>query len=492
MTTSPSVHSSHLFFLPKTSCFSITRIPSWLPAKVECFQGKLEIAESGLDGSLSLKPVAATVLTTKKKEVEDVLTFFLEQQGLSNIVAATVVKKSDLFLEHLVSRLHILHDTGVMTGRVLTAFEIREAVSSYLEALLAEHGDALIDMIQRFPNPPSEVESAPRTPSLKLDLDQEKLPILKTIDSERPRAMARVSETVRIEDLPPHVIYLIELGLDLEKIRTMIRKLPSFSYYNLERKIKPLVEFLLKLGVPESDIPRVLYKRPHLCGISLSNKLIPTLKYLEELGVDKQKLPKLILRFPAMFTRSRRKINSTVSFLTEMGLSKETIGKVLTRCPSIVSCSLEDNLRPTAKYFSSLGADVAVIVRYCPSILTLGLESNLRPKTEFFLEKGFSMEEIAKMFQRSPSMCSFSLSKNLLPKWEFFLSMGYPRSELVKFPVYFSLSLEGRIKPRYALMKASGSRWTLNRLLTASVSSFEIMIKTTVIDKMPKMENNDF
>ncbi|KAL9253190.1 Transcription termination factor MTERF5, chloroplastic-like protein [Drosera capensis] len=485
MTTSPSVHSPHLFFLPKTSCFSITRIPLWLPAKVECFKGKLEIGESGSDGSLSLKPVAATVLTTKKKEVEDVLTFFLEQQGLSNTVAATVVKKSDLFLEHLVSKLHILHETGFMTGRELTAFEIREAVSPYLEALLAEHGDALIDMIQSFPNPPPEVESATRTPSLKLDLDQEKLPVLR-IDSKRPKAMARVSETVRAEDLPPHVIYLIELGLDLEKIRTMTRKFPSFSYYNLERKIKPLVEFLVELGVLESDIPRVLYKSPQLCGISLSNNLIPTMKYLEELGVDKQKWSKLILRFPVIFTLSRRKINSTVSFLTEMGLSKETIGKVLTRCPTIVGCSVEDKLRPTARYFSSLGVDVAVIMRYCPTILTLGIESKLRPTTEFFLQEGYSMEEIATMIRRSPSLYTFSLSKNLLPKWEFFLSMGYPRSELVKFPVYFNLSLEGRIKPRYALMKACGSRWSLSRLLTVSDGSFEKVVKA----KRGKMESN--
>ncbi|GAB2237407.1 hypothetical protein Droror1_Dr00015309 [Drosera rotundifolia] len=189
------------------------RIPLWLPAKVECFQRKLEIAESGLDGSLCLKPVAVTVLTTMKKEVKDVLTFFLEQQGLSNIVAATVVKKSDLFLEHLVSRLNILHETGFLTGKELTTMEIREAVSPYLEALLPEHGDTLIDMIVHFPHPPPEVKSAPRTPSLKLDRDQEKLPVL-AIDSMRPgamarmrpRAMARVSESVQVEDLPPHII----------------------------------------------------------------------------------------------------------------------------------------------------------------------------------------------------------------------------------------------------------------------------------------------
>ncbi|KAL9254769.1 Transcription termination factor MTERF5, chloroplastic-like protein [Drosera capensis] len=178
MATSSAIHSSHLFFLPKTACFSITRVPLWLPAaKVVCFQGKLEIAGSGLDGSSCLKPLAVCVLTTMKKEVKDVLTFFLKRQGLSNIVTAMVVKKSDQFLEHLVSRLHILHETWFMAGRELTTSELREALSPYLEALQAKHGDTLIDMIQHFPHAPPEVESAPRTPSLKLDRDQEKLPV---------------------------------------------------------------------------------------------------------------------------------------------------------------------------------------------------------------------------------------------------------------------------------------------------------------------------
>ncbi|KAL9275939.1 Transcription termination factor MTERF5, chloroplastic-like protein [Drosera capensis] len=461
-------------------------IPLWLPAKVECFQRKLEIAESGLDGSLCLKPVAATLLTTMKKEAKDVLTFFLEQQGLSNIVAATVVKKSDLFLEHLVSRLNILHKTGFLTGRELTTMEIREAVSPFLEALVAEHSDTLIDMIEHFPHPPPEVKSAPQTPSLKLDQDQEKLPVL-AIDFMSSRAMARVSKSVRVEDLPPHVIYLIELGLDVEKIRAITRKFPPFSYYNLERKVRPLVKFLLELGVPESDIPRVIYRSPQLCGISLSKKLIPTMKYLEELGVDNKKWSKLILRFPAMVAFSQRKINSTVSFLTEMGLSKEAIGKVLTRCPNIVGSSVEDKLRPAAKYFKSIGVDVAVIAQNCPQILSVSVEGNLRPKTEFFLEKGYNIEEIVLMIHRSGTFYACSLSRTVKPKWEFFLSMGYPRSELVKFPVYFNLSLEGRIKPRYALMKACGLRWTLSRLLSASDISLEKAVKA----KMEKMENSD-
>ncbi|GAB2229742.1 hypothetical protein Droror1_Dr00013994 [Drosera rotundifolia] len=475
--TSSAVHSPHLIFPPQTTAFPITRHSFSLRAKVVCFQGRL--VESGMDGSSSLKPVSATLLVSEKEEAKAVLTLFLKQRGLSNAAAARTISKSDLFLQHLVLRLHVLHKTWYMTGRELTTMEIREALNPYLEALHCQHGDAFIDMILHFPDPPPEVKSSLQILTPELDPDQEKLPGL-VIDSMRPKAMARVSESVPVEDLPPHVIYLIELGLDLEKIRVIIRKFPPFSYYNLERKVKPFVKFLLELGVLESDIPRVLCRTPQLCGISLSKNLIPTMKYLEELGVDKQKWSKMILRYPAMFCFSRRKINSIVMFLTEMGLSKETIGKSLTRYPNILGSSVEDKMWPAVKYFRSIGVNVTVIGQRFPQTLTLSVEGNLKPMTEFFLEMGYSIEEIVMMMERFGSIYTCSLSKNVKPKWEFFLSMGYPRSELVKFPQYFGCSLEGRIKPRYSLMKACGLRWSLSHLLTVS----DISLEKTVIAKM--------
>ncbi|GAB2245326.1 hypothetical protein Droror1_Dr00000819 [Drosera rotundifolia] len=455
-----------------------------LPAKILCIQGKLAAFE--LDGSSSLKPVAATLLIVEKEEAKAVLALFLKRHGLSNTTVAKTISKSDLFLECLVSRLHVLHETCDLTGRELTNMEIREALNPYLEALLLQHGDTFIDMMEHFPHPTPEVKSSLQSTPLKLDLDQKKLPGV-VIGSKRPKAMARVSETVPAEELPPHVIYLIELGLDLEKIRVITRKFPSFAYYSLEGKVKPLVEFLLELGVPKSEIPNVLYKRPQLCGVSLSENLIPTMKYLEELGVNKHKWSKLILWFPNLLTYSREKIDSAVSFLKEMGLSKETIGKVITRYPHIVSYSVEDKLRPAVQYFSSMGVDVAVVMQRWPQIFGLSMDGTLRPLIEFFLEKGYSMEEVAAMISKSGSLYTISLSKNLLPKWEFFLYMGYSRSDLVKFPAYFSYSLEGRIKPRYALMELCGVRLMLNQLLPPS----DVSLDKTLKAKMKKMEKSN-
>ncbi|KAK8331653.1 hypothetical protein V6Z12_A10G088100 [Gossypium hirsutum] len=394
--------------------------------------------DSELDGSLSLRVVPPTLITAEKEEAKAVLTLFFKKQGLSNAVAARTINKSDLFIDHLVSRLHSVHKSRYLVGRELTTLEIRDALIPYLESLLEEHG---------------------------------------TPDSKQVKAVSRVTETSPAGMLRPQVVYLMELGMDLEKIKLITRRFPAFAYYSLEGKIKPIVEFLLELGVPKSDIPIILGKRPQLCGISLSENLIPTMTFLEDLGVDKKQWAKVIYRFPALLTYSRQKFKTTVDFLYEMGLSSENVGKVLTRCPTIISYSVEDKLRPTAKYFRSLGADVSLLLLRCPQTFGLSIEANLKPVTQFFIERGYTLEEIGTMISRYGALYTFSLADNLIPKWDFFLTMDYSKSELVKFPQYFGYSLEERIKPRIALVKKAGVRLLLNQILSLSSRNFENALK---------------
>ncbi|KAK8483014.1 hypothetical protein V6N11_007401 [Hibiscus sabdariffa] len=430
------------------------------------FLCRAKFADSELDGSFSSRVVPPTLIAAEKEEAKAVLTLFFKKQGLSNAVAVRIINKSDLFIDHLVSRLHSVHKSRYLVGRELTTLEIRDALIPYLESLLEEHGSILADVVENFPD--STIKDKPITLESPLD---------PTPDSKKVKAVSRVSETGPAGKLRPQVIYLMELGMDLEKIKLITRRFPAFAYYSLEGKIKPIVEFLLELGVSKSDIPIILGKRPQLCGISLSENLIPTMTFLENLGVDKKQWAKVIYRFPALLTYSRQKFRTTVDFLYEMGLSQEDVGKILTRSPTIISYSVEDKLRPTAKYFRSLGADVALLLLRCPQTFGLSIEANLKPVTEFFIDKGYTVEEIGIMISRYGALYTFSLADNLIPKWEFFLTMGYSKSELVKFPQYFGYSLEERIKPRIAAVKESGVKLLLNQVLSLSSHDFEKALK---------------
>ncbi|XP_022773450.1 transcription termination factor MTERF5, chloroplastic isoform X2 [Durio zibethinus] len=456
---------------PSLSLSSLSRGPfpvtrTQLPFSEKLFFSKAKFADSEVDGSFSSRVVPSTLIAAEKEEAKAVLTLFLKKQDLSNAVAARIINKSDLFIDHLVSRLHSVYKSRYLVGRELTTLEIRDALIPYLESLLEEHGRILADVVENFPDPP--VKDKPVTQVSPLDA---------ALGSKKLKAVARVSETNPAGKLLPQVVYLMELGMDLEKIKLITRRFPSFAYYSLERKIKPVVQFLLGLGVPKSDIPIIIGKRPQLFGISLSENLIPTMTFLENLGVDKKQWAKVIYRFPALLTYSRQKVKTTVDFLYEMGLSSENVGKILTRCPTIISYSVEDKLRPTAKYFRSLGADVSLLLLRCPQAFGLSIEASLKPVTEFFLDKGYTVDEVGTMISRYGALYTFSLVDNLIPKWEFFLTMDYSKSELVKFPQYFGYSLEKRIKPRFAVVKESGVKLLLNQVLSLSSRDFEKALK---------------
>ncbi|XP_052190490.1 transcription termination factor MTERF5, chloroplastic isoform X2 [Diospyros lotus] len=455
------------------SCFSY-------PSRLFC-QAKFA-AESGNEGSLSLRLVPPSLLAAEKEEARAVLTLFLKKRGLSNAVAARTVNKSELFIDHLVTRLHSVHKARYLVGRELTTLEIRDALSPYLETLYEEYGDILVDVVENFPNPAikeSVLEKLPNPPVEEKSAAPVSPPIT-ALNSRKLKALARVTQVSSFRELPPSIIYLTELGMELEVIKEVTRKFPAFAYYSLEGKVKPIVEFLLDLGVSKTDIPTILTKRPQLCGISLSENLIPTMRFLENLGMDKKQWAKVIFRFPALLTYSRTKLKTTVDFLYEMGLSAESVGKVLTRCPNIISYSVEDKLRPTAEYFHSIGVDVALLLYRSPQTFGLSIEANLKPVTEFFLERGYSMGDLATMISRYRALYTFSLSDSLVPKWEFFLTMGYPKSELVKFPQYFGYSLEERIKPRYTIMMSSGVRLLLNQVLSLSDGEFHKALKRKI------------
>lgn len=358
------------------------------------------------------------------------------------------------------------------TGRELTTLEIRDALIPYLESLLEDHGDVLLEVVEKYPNPPIKEKPATQVASPET-----------STNFKKEKAISRVSEISPAGELHPQFVYLMELGMNIEQIKNITRRFPAFAYYSLEGKIKPVVEFLLELGVPRSNIRTILYKRPQLCGLSLSENLIPTMTYLEDLGLDKKQWAKVIYRFPALLTYSRQKIRTTVDFLYEMGLSPESVGKVLTRCPNIISYSVEDKLRPTIRYFHSLGVNVSILLQRCPQTLGLSIEANLKPVTEFFLDKGYSLEDIGTMISRYGALYTFSLADNLIPKWEFFLTMEYSKSELVKFPQYFGYSLEERIKPRYARVKGHSVRLLLNQILSLSSDDFDKALKKKVEKK---------
>ncbi|KAJ0040889.1 hypothetical protein Pint_26852 [Pistacia integerrima] len=433
--------------------------PCWtqvtFPENLLC-QAKL--AFSSGNESFNTTVVPPTLLAAEKEEAKSVLSLFLKKQGLSKVAAAKTITKSDLFINLLVSRLHSVHKSRYLVGKELTTLEIRNTLIPYIESLLVEHGNSVVTLVENFPiipvkdKPAASVSQHPSTPdskkpkgvsnasvkektvsqSFSAPLDFKKPTVVSngpreekpavsvsqsgsSLDSKKQKAVSRMIEVGAVGDLQPHFLYLLELGMDLEQIKLATSRCPSFAYYSLEGRIKPLVEFLLDLGVAKSEIPKILVQRPHLFGLSISGKIIPIMLYLEDMGVDKKQWAKVILRSPGLLTHSRQKLQAVVNFLNEVGLSGDSIG---------IQCGRSE----------VHGVNISILY-------------------------------------------SYSLAESLIPKWEFFLTTGYSKLALVKFPQYFSYSLEQRIRPRFALVKELGVKIGLNRMLAVSFCDFEKVLE---------------
>lgn len=64
--------------------------------------------------------IPPALVAAEKEEAKAVLTLFLRKQGLSNAVAARVINKSELFIDHLVSRLHTVHKSRYLVGSIIS------------------------------------------------------------------------------------------------------------------------------------------------------------------------------------------------------------------------------------------------------------------------------------------------------------------------------------------------------------------------------------
>ncbi|GAV64302.1 mTERF domain-containing protein [Cephalotus follicularis] len=191
-----------------------------------------------------------------------------------------------------------------------------------------------------------------------------------SLDSKTCKAVSRVA-TSQAGKLPPHTLYLMKLGLEVEQIKGIIRRFPNFAYYSLEGKTKPAVEFLLHLGVPRLSIPTILTRWPQLCGCSISENILPTMASLDKLGVDQKQWANIIHHFPVILPYSRQKIVQTLYFLSEVGFSAVSTDKFIASCPNSVGFSVEGKVRPTAEYYRSLGVDISLLLYRSPKTCSL-------------------------------------------------------------------------------------------------------------------------
>ncbi|KAJ0040892.1 hypothetical protein Pint_26857 [Pistacia integerrima] len=309
------------------------RDSTYFPEKLFFFQAKL--AFSSGNGSFNSVVMPPTLLAAEKRSQICVILVPEETRSEQGSIA-------------------------ICTGREVTTLEIRDTLIPYIESLLVEHGNSVVNLVENFPNTPVKDKPAVSvcqhhsTPDSekpkgvsnataeKRQLHQFLNPFLLPLTQKKPKVVSNgLGE--ELGDLRPQFLYFLELGMDLEQIKVITLRYPDFDYCSLEGK--------------------------NQTAISLSENLIPTMMFLEDLGVDKEQWAEVIYRFPGFLTHSRQKVQAIVDFLYESGLSSESIAQT-------VGCNIEGNLKPVTEFFLAKG---------------YSLEQRIRPRYVLVEESGVKM-----------------------------------------------------------------------------------------------------
>lgn len=261
----------------------------------------------------------------------------------------------------------------------------------------------------------------------------------------------------------------------------------------LEPQWRPMVSYLTSLGLKPSDLEKVAINCSDLLNRPVS-RVISRVEYLEgELGLEKKNMRLIVNKDPRILLQRNRHSIPRCRYLTKIGVPQEKLADLLGKQPSILHLSVQKGLMPRVQYLKEevgiSAEDIPLLIQRSPAVLTFSIENQMQPRIEFLLDMGISKENVVKMITRHPQMLhysfenleeklkflgeigmndneaaltvtrlsqffSLSVKDSLRPKFTYLTDeLGGTKDTCVKYPAYFSLSLDQRIRPRHKFLE---------------------------------------
>ncbi|KAL8158441.1 uncharacterized protein LOC141674982 isoform X1 [Apium graveolens] len=309
--------------------------------------------------------------------------------------------------------------------------------------------------------------------------------------------------------LKPMVEFLKDVGVPKRNIRNVVLLYPPIIFHDVEKDIKPafvkvkaenkdLSRLLIKYPwilsssiqknyteihsffdtkmVPKSSVDLAIKSWPHLLGCSV-DKLKVMVKQFAELGISNKKLGQVLAKSPQLLLQKPQEFQQVVNFLKEeSGLDEETVGRLLGRCPEIFATDVDKVLRKKIEFLNSMGISgvcLPHVIKKYPELFVCDVGKALHPRMMYLMEIGLSRNDVASMVSRFSPLLGYSIKEVLRPKSEFLVNtMRKPLSEIVKYPRYYSYSMEKKIEPRYWELRSRNVECSLKDMLSKNDEEF--------------------
>ena len=242
---------------------------------------------------------------------------------------------------------------------------------------------------------------------------------------------------------------LREGGVEEEELgRVLVKTImshPPLLHLSVERNLKPRIEYLQKrCGLGPADIS-ILIKScsAGILALSIEDNLSTKLDKMENLLPEPGQLRRCLAKHPQILGLSAENLQAKIDYFNH--IEKNLAARLLTRCPAVFSLSLTDNLEPKVDFLARVwgvyrkdcdeGGDAgpgafdprfASLLYEYPTILTLSLDGNLRPTVDFFNRTGYVRLDEQWQLQ-DPKQTGYlrgrymaaSLYNRLMPRWHF-------------------------------------------------------------------------
>jgi len=197
------------------------------------------------------------------------------------------------------------------------------------------------------------------------------------------------------------IIALEAHGVDVERIR---RRHPRALRYPPDR----ILAITAACEVLELDPGKILRRCPRLLSAD-PERWDRRLAVLRELDLD---VPKMVTAFPELLLSAPDTLKTKLEALVRMGLHP---AKIMRCFPNALGLR-EDRIRSTLSFLDAARIDGVRAVNSVPALLSFNINTKLRPIVHFVtIEMGRDIDEL----RRNPGVFTLSLDGRLRPRYAF-------------------------------------------------------------------------
>uniref|UniRef100_A0A3B6DKN2 Uncharacterized protein n=1 Tax=Triticum aestivum TaxID=4565 RepID=A0A3B6DKN2_WHEAT len=253
---------------------------------------------------------------------------------------------------------------------------------------------------------------------------------------------------------------------------------PKISHLKSPANPDAVLAFLAGLGLSGADVATVIRKDPKLLCAGVERTLAPNVAGLISLGLSRSDIARLASLIGVTFRC--RSIIAGLHYCLPLFGSYENLLRAL-KSGSVLSSDLERVVEPNVTFLRECGlgaCDIAKLYAHTPSLLGI---STQRIRTAVACVEGFGVDRESRMFRHALQVVAFLSEEKITTKLrsEFFISeAGFEPAYIAHRPPMLTYSLEGRVRPRYYVVKFLKENGLLNhdrdcyRALTISEKFF--------------------